>query len=114
MKPDQRRCAEYLWDVHAKSTTSPVPSATKKTQSVDTKMGADAESAGATPQAFRDPQDAYVGDAQLAAGGREQRRDHGVRGVLEAGPQGKVRRRADGELPNCGANQIVPRMNGKG
>lgn len=53
-------------------------------------MGADAERAGATPQAFRDPQDAYVGDAQLAAGGGEQRAGHGVRGVLEAGPQGKV------------------------
>lgn len=58
---------------------------------LDKKMGADAERAGASPEAFRDLQDADLGDAQLEAGGGEQREAHGVRGVVEAGPQGKIR-----------------------
>lgn len=63
-------------------------------------MGADSERAGASSEAFRDPQDAHLGDAQLEAGGGEQRAAHGVRRVVEAWPQGEIRRRADGEPGN--------------
>lgn len=68
----------------------PPPSKQNTTHFLDKKMGADAECAGASPEAFRDLQDTDMGDAQLETGGGEQRAAHGVRSVMETGPQGKI------------------------
>lgn len=64
---------------------------------VGEEMGVDTERARTSTQAVRDAQNTHLGHAQLAAGGREQRADHGVRGILEIRPKGEVRRRTNGK-----------------
>lgn len=75
-------------------------------------MGVDTECPGTTTEAVRDAQDAHLGHAQLATGGRKQRRDHRLRDIVEIGPQREVRRRADGknEVKPCGQRTVTKKI----
>lgn len=54
------------------------------------KVGSDTKRAGSASQAFRNPQDAHLGHAQLASGSGKQRASKGIRGVMETGAQGAL------------------------